>query len=186
MEFDLDRKVFHPEATLLAESNDKWITKLAPHVEGGSDADFAARVDGITSELVAASVAPIAGATSLLEKLATTAIDVAMATNDSGASAQSQVDQLGWSEFITAVVGYDSGFGPKPEPGMLVGLIEHFGVAAADTLMVGDTWADAEAAAAAEVPFCLLDPEGGARRRVQADIVVASLDELDALLFGSR
>ena len=186
MEFDLEQRRFHRDASLLAESNEKWLARLAPHVTGGSDPDFGNRVEHAMAGLVAASVAPIDGAAALLDKLAATTTHVAMATNDSERSAASQVDQLGWSHLITTVVGYDSGFGPKPEPGMILALTERFAVAATETLMVGDTWADAEAAAAAGVPFCLLDPDGTVRRQLRPDYVVKSLDELEALLFDQR
>ncbi len=182
LEFDLDQQRFRAEATLLAESNDKWIARLAPHVDGGNKPDFGDRVEAVTAELVAANVTPIDGATTLLRRLAGTEIPVAMATNDSESSARAQVGQLGWSDFFDAIVGYDSGFGPKPEPGMIDALCERFEVSPAETLMVGDTWADAQAAARAEVQFCLLDRAGQNANRLAADYVVASLNQLAELL----
>lgn len=126
------------------------------------------------------------GATSLLRRLGAADVTVAMATNDSESSAALQVGQLGWANLISHVVGYDSGFGPKPEPGMLLGLLDRLGVAPADALMVGDTWADAQAAAAANIHFCLIDPTGRSRDRLDADSVVSSLAELSSELFGEE
>ncbi len=42
---------------------------------------------------------------------------------------------------------------PKPDPGMLLAAAERLGVARSEVLMVGDTVADARAAAAAGMPF---------------------------------
>ncbi len=183
LEYDLERRRFLPNADLLAESNEKWIARLAPHVAGGSEPDFGRRVEATTAELVSAGVIPMAGANDLLTKLSACEITVAMATNDSEASAAAQVEQLGWTGHFAAIVGYDSGFGAKPQPGMLMGVLNRFDIAADEALMVGDTWADVQSAAAAGITFCLLDPDGQARSRLAADIVVASLSELDALLF---
>lgn len=51
----------------------------------------------------------------------------------------------------------------KPDPGMLLLALEHFGVAPADAIMVGDSRFDREAAAAAKVPFVGLGIDGDVR-----------------------
>ena len=44
----------------------------------------------------------------------------------------------------------------KPQPGLLFSALRDHAVAASDSTLIGDTWRDAQAAAAAKVPFLLV------------------------------
>jgi len=72
-----------------------------------------------------------------------------VATNDSEASARRHVEALGLLLHIEFIVGYDSGHGGKPEPGMVLAFASHLGLDPAEVAMVGDSIHDLHAARAA-------------------------------------
>lgn len=169
IEYDLDSRSISPGAAILAESNDQWIDRLAPFDPDGDKPAFGERVESTIAELIRTNVCALDGADELLGHLASTDVLIALATNDSEASARNQVALLGWQQHFDAIVGYDSGHGAKPAPGMLLALLEHFHVRPADALMVGDTWADQHAAEAAGIPFALV--QHGNLSEIQEDVV---------------
>ena len=74
---------------------------------------------------------------------------LAVLTNDSEASARSSCSEIGILPYFDMIVGYDSGFGSKPEPDGFLAICETFNIAPEQTAMVGDTYADLGAAQAA-------------------------------------
>ena len=74
---------------------------------------------------------------------------LAVLTNDSEASARSSCSEIGILPYFDMIVGYDSGFGSKPEPNGFLAICETFNIAPEQTAMVGDTYADLGAAQAA-------------------------------------
>ena len=72
---------------------------------------------------------------------------LAVLTNDSEASARSsRCSEIGILPYFDMIVGYDSGFGSKPEPNGFLAICETFNIAPEQTAMVGDTYADLGAA----------------------------------------
>jgi phosphoglycolate phosphatase len=82
------------------------------------------------------------GADDLVRRLFELGIPMAIATNDSQDSARRQLEALGWADLVEAVFGYDSGFGSKPEPGMVLAAGERLGAVAEAVMMVGDSATD--------------------------------------------
>jgi phosphoglycolate phosphatase len=76
---------------------------------------------------------------------------LAVLTNDGEIPASEHCRQIGILDAIDMVVGYDSGFGAKPEPGGLLAICRAFRVRPDEVVMVGDTAADRQAAEAAGV-----------------------------------
>lgn len=74
---------------------------------------------------------------------------LAILTNDSETSARNSCDEIGILSYFDMIVGYDSGFGSKPEPKGFLGICEALGLAPDEAAMVGDTYADLGAAQAA-------------------------------------
>lgn len=108
-------------------------------------------VEHFLTSAVPANVVALAGASDVLARLHAEGIRLAMATNDGEDSTLRQIEHLDWVAYFDWISGYDSGWGPKPDPGMLSACLDHFDVAAANTLMIGDTFADIEAAHAATI-----------------------------------
>lgn len=74
---------------------------------------------------------------------------MAILTNDSEQSARSSLERLDIAHFFGMVVGYDTGYGGKPDPTGFHAICQHFGKDAAHTIMIGDTGADKGVADAA-------------------------------------
>lgn len=74
---------------------------------------------------------------------------LAVLTNDSEGSARQSCEAVGILSFFDMVVGYDSGFGSKPEPNGFLAICEALSLAPERVAMVGDTYADLGAAKAA-------------------------------------
>lgn len=129
--------------------------------------------------------APEPGAGELLAALVEAGMPMAIATNDSEESAQRQLAQLGWAQHFAGMFGYDSGFGPKPEAGMVEAAALLLGFPTRNVAMVGDSSTDVYSgqAAGAFVVYLAPDPFLADPAFVEAaDLVVRSLAELRQLL----
>jgi len=143
-------------------------------------------VEHFLTSAVPANVVAVNGADQILARLHGAGVRLAMATNDGEDSTLRQIEHLEWVAYFDWISGYDSGWGPKPDPGMLSACIKHFGIAPHETLMIGDTFADIDAAAAAEIPSVMIGELDF--RDAQAAYRIASVADLVPLLdrvFGS-
>ena len=61
-----------------------------------------------------------------------------VASSDNERSIRATAERFGFTPFLDYVAGYDSGYGVKPEPGMLLGFCAAVGVAPHEVAMVGD------------------------------------------------
>lgn len=174
--YDLERRAFVADSAFIAGSNDEITDLLEAHL------DMAA-FERACMEAAKQTTTPADGLPQLLEALRGAGIALAVVTNDWARIADEQLAQLGWSHLFDTVVGSDSGFGAKPEPGMVLGALERLGVAPEAAAMVGDTAHDLHAGRAAGV-LTVLVTGSGATETVDpsfaelADIVVDSLSEL--------
>lgn len=137
-------------------------------------------VEHFLTSAVPANVVAVDGAHEVLATLHNRGIRLAMATNDGEDSTLHQIEHLGWVPYFDFISGYDSGWGPKPDPGMLSACVKHFGVAAGETIMVGDTFADIEAGKAAGISTVMID--AALRNEPGADYVVSTVAEVIGLL----
>lgn len=137
-------------------------------------------VEHFLASAVPANVVALAGADDVLAQLQTAGVRLALATNDGEDSTLRQIEHLEWVAYFDWISGYDSGWGPKPDPGMLTACLDHFGTAPASTLMIGDTFADIEAAQGASIPSVMV----GATSASQAEPThrLASVAQLTELL----
>lgn len=101
-----------------------------------------------------ATTKPYPGMLEALQALAPIGV-IAVLTNKPVAPATRLLDALGLAPFVTRTIGGDSPFPRKPEPWSLIHLIERFGVARQQTVMVGDSWVDYATARAAGTRICL-------------------------------
>ena len=110
---------------------------------------------------------------------------LAILTNDNEESAKKNMRDIGVLDLFCVVVGADSGFGSKPEPGGFLHCCKVAGVAPAASVMVGDTMADYGAALAANAGdfICVAD---SAKDRPHENIdhkkVISRIDQLPALM----
>ena len=84
-----------------------------------------------------------------LSQLKSDGFKLAILTNDSHASATNAMARLGVTDYFEMIVGFDSGYGGKPAPQGYHAICEACGIDASRSIMVGDTGADVNVAAAA-------------------------------------
>ena len=109
-------------------------------------------------------------------------------TNKARYAATTLLVNLGLSAWIDVVVGGDTAEHRKPHPRPLLHACEELQVAAAQTLMVGDSATDVLAARAAGMRIVCVPygyNEGADPRTLPCDAFVDSVADLPALLFGS-
>ena len=176
---DLSTARLMPDSPIIAETNAELGARIAA-VTGGRTADVTGVFDELVERYGRDTVVPLAGVDRMLSALSDAGVWVGLATNDSEGSAAGQLRSLGWAPFFDSIVGYDSGFGGKPGPGMLVASAERAGCPLERLLMVGDTATDAGAANAAGCRVVLLGEQ--APEELDVTVVVASVTEIPALL----
>jgi len=174
--YDLAEQRVLPGSPIIAESNEHIIALTKPHVSHLVEGRLEDRFNELIEQVGVTMVTAAEGAEELLAALSQDSRKVGLATNDGADIARAQLDHLGWTGHFGAVVGYDSGFGAKPAPGMVIGCAELLGVDPASSMMVGDSPHDLIAARDSGAMAVLVgeNPEAVAH----ADLRVASLTEL--------
>jgi phosphoglycolate phosphatase len=128
---------------------------------------------------------PICDLDRLMRTLAGADLSVGIASSDGEASIRRTVEVLGLSSHVSFIAGYDSGHGPKPEPGMLRAYASRLGVTPAEIAMVGDNRHDMEMARAAGAGAAIGVLSGtGTQQTLSelADVLIGSVADLPALL----
>jgi phosphoglycolate phosphatase len=166
-----------------AEIGARWSRE--PELEGVGD--VRERVERVFADQEAFPPVPVTDLAALFERLAARGLRLGVATMDSSASAEATLARLAVRERIAFLAAADSGFGLKPEPGMVLGFCAALGVAPAEVLVVGDHPADLAMARAAGAGFAVAVLTGGCPRAALqglADLVLPSIAELEARLDG--
>lgn len=171
--FDLASKRFADDSPFVAQSAET----LDRLVERWVDPRL---FDDLMVDAGALCVVAEVGADALVTELARRGIAMAIATNDSEESANRQLKTLGWDGYFGAVLGYDSGFGSKPEPGMVTAAGEKLSVSSEALMMVGDSATDLRSGRSAGALTVLY---GSAPELVEiADHAIAELHEILAFV----
>lgn len=129
--------------------------------------------------------ATLPGIPEAVETLSATGFTLGVASSDSEAAIRAFLAGTRLAPRFAFVTGYDTGFGPKPEPGMVHGFAEAAGLAADRIAVVGDNTHDLEMAHAAGAGLCIGVLTGtSARRDLEhlADAILDSVADLPAYL----
>lgn len=173
---DLSTETIRPSSPVIAESNDTVIELLGDFVDIECFGEV--MLDVSVTQVVAAP-----GVDDALSALAGLGVPCAVVTNDWEDIAHSQLVMLGWGDRFQATVGSDSGFGAKPEPGMIIGAAGRLGVNPSRTVVVGDSVHDVDAGRSAGAATVLVtngNAAGVAGER--SDYVIAGMSELLGVL----
>lgn len=146
MRFDLARQRFDPASPVIAGTPQELTALLLPHLPGVTAAALVARLDAAAATAPLAEAVPLAP---LLAGLRGRGLRLGVATNDAEAPARAHLAAVGVAGAFDFVAGYDSGFGAKPAPGMLLAFAEAMALAPAEVAMVGDSRHDLAAGRAA-------------------------------------
>jgi phosphoglycolate phosphatase len=119
-----------------------------------------------------------------LNQLAHLGLVLGVATMDSEAGIKATLSDFGCLHLFDYAVGYDSGFGSKPGPGMVLGFCQHTGLKPEEVMVVGDNTHDLHMGQSAGVGFNVGVLTGTSTRSeliTDADLVLDSIADLRAL-----
>lgn len=144
--YDASLKRFHPDSPAVAGTPGEIAQCLLPHLPGTTPSALITHINR------SAAVAPLKEAAPLqplLGRLRGKGMRLGCVTNDAETPARVHLKSAGICDLLDYVVGFDSGYGAKPEPGPLLGFCDRMGLSPDKVLMVGDSRHDLIAARAA-------------------------------------
>ena len=144
--FDLQTGRFAPDSGVIAGTVDDCADLLQPHLPNMARQDLIAHLNATATEAPMVPATPLAP---LFDQLRSHGLALGVATNDSETAARAHLTRAGVLERFTQVLGYDSGYTPKPAPDMLLGFAARTGLRPARIAMVGDSLHDLHAGRAA-------------------------------------
>ena len=121
--------------------------ELEPHFEAGTD--YQNRMRHFVEQNYERPVKAKGAVKDTLHKLRSDGYKLAMLTNDAEFSAQKSSAELGILELFDMLVGFDSGFGGKPQAEGYLAICKALNTTPSASIMVGDTNADIGVARAA-------------------------------------
>ena len=148
-------------------------------------------VDELTRELDrlfadgAAHAVALTDLKALFARLKGRGLVLGIASSDNEASIRRMAEVMDLMPYLDYIAGYDSGHGVKPEPGMIDGFAASAGLDHSAIAMVGDNTHDLHMARNARAGLAvgvLSGTSGFEALAPHADHVLASIDELEALL----
>jgi phosphoglycolate phosphatase len=177
---------FLPTSPLVAGSSAHYGPLWAEALGRPATDGFFGEMDELFRVFGLDALAPIGNPAAVAAELTGRGLKVGIATNDAERSGRDQAEALGLIPYAPFIVGYDSGFGPKPHPGMVLGFAAYCGCSPSEVALVGDSLHDlhaAEAAGALAV-LVLTGPLGRAARdqlAPHADHVIETIADLPSL-----
>ncbi|MCR9071162.1 MAG: HAD family hydrolase [Alphaproteobacteria bacterium] len=124
---------------------------------------------------------PIEPLPELFSALRAAGVLCGLATNDSETGARETAERIGIAPHLSFTVGYDSGHGSKPDPGMILAAQSHWGLPPERTAMVGDSPADLQAGRAAGCGLVIGVLSGASGRNVLEPLADLVLDDIHGL-----
>ncbi|MBL4600660.1 MAG: HAD family hydrolase [Rhizobiaceae bacterium] len=179
-DLDMETKAIGANSILVAESSEEIGRRWATVLSREADQDFLDEVDVLYGRFGEKYLTSFPSTQGVLKSLQEHGYLLGIATNDSERNAVTQMDNLGWHKYFTAIYGYDSGHGEKPGPGMVNAFCELTGFKPEEILMVGDTLHDISAGtnAGALTIGVTTGPAKGADLPGKAHAIIDDLDEL--------
>jgi phosphoglycolate phosphatase len=156
-------------------------------IEAGSPLTKTELVNGLHRLFADAArkAVPLTALPKLFSRLKVLGFKLGIASSDSAEAVAATVTNLGLESHVDFHCGYDSGFGPKPEPGMVHGFCEALGLSPHQIAMVGDSTHDLRMGRAAGAGITIGVLTGtGVRATLEpfADVLIPSVDNLITLL----
>ncbi|MBL4873474.1 MAG: HAD family hydrolase [Rhodobacteraceae bacterium] len=146
MDYDLENSAFLPSSVMIADSMDgimDAVHSALPHWERGALMEY------VVETASNAPQAPVTDLGPLLARFRASGLKIGLATNDNEAPARAHLTSVSVLEHFDFISGCDTGFGAKPEPGMLLGFADAMGLQPSEVAMIGDSTHDLRAGRAA-------------------------------------
>lgn len=184
VDFDLTSGKILPGSVLVAGSLENIAEALMPHTGHADLATCLEVVDGLYVKYSLESLAAFPFLDGALDALAAMGLEMGVATNDSEEAAFAHLDQMGITSRFAYIAGFDSGYGEKPQPGMVSAFIEKLGLEPAQVMMVGDSPHDLKAGNAASAVSVGVTSGGATADQLApfADYVVEDISHLAELV----
>lgn len=132
---------------------------------------------------------PVADLQALFSRLKARGLKLGIASSDNEISIRQTAERFGITGHVDFVAGYDSGFGTKPDPGMVLGFCAATRLEPRQVAMVGDNNHDLHMGASAGVGLKVGVLSGtGSLETLSptADICLEDISSLEALLRGQE
>jgi phosphoglycolate phosphatase len=124
--------------SLLAAGNTRQISEgLVAAGSRLSIDDLTRQLDALFSGAVEFAV-PVTDLSAFFRRMKARGYRLGIASSDNQTSIRQTARRFGFADCLDYVAGYDSGFGVKPEPGMVLGFCEATGLLPHQVAMVGD------------------------------------------------
>ncbi len=174
---DYENQRILPDSIVIAGTVGQVAGAIVPH---RPDMTLDQMIDFLDLTGAQATGVPVIPLSPFLDELAELDLVVGVATNDSEATARSQLRELDIEHRFEFIAGYDSGFGGKPAPDMCLAFSDYMGISPADVVMVGDSSHDLEAGRAAgmQTVAVLTGPADSDELVALADVVLGDISEL--------
>jgi phosphoglycolate phosphatase len=184
LHFSLREQRFLPTSPIIAGSTGHYGRVWAAALGRTDYAELKSEIDALSAVESLKSLTPIGDPRRIVTELRSRGLAIGVATNDSEASARRQIGALGLVDLVDFIVGYDSGHGSKPEPGMIHAFAGGLGCGPAEVAMVGDTLHDLDAArAAGAIAVAVLSgPADREALEPRADYVLEDISGLPELM----
>jgi phosphoglycolate phosphatase len=157
---------------------------FAAHLAGRAPTDLTPALEKLYSGGGAKRAVLIEGADRTLAKLKRRGFRLGVATNDSVSGLKASLQRTGTLDLFDFAVGYDSGHGTKPGPGMALAFCKTLRIEPREMAVVGDAVHDlamGRAAGAALNIGVLSGTSTAADLEPHADLILVSLNDMPAL-----
>lgn len=144
--FSPEKGEFLPDSFVVTDSMEKIIAAVHNILP---DWDFDALFDFVNTSTCAAPQAAVVPLHPLFTGFKERGLKLGIATNDNVIPARAHLETAGVFEVFDFVAACDSGFGSKPDPGMLLAFSEAMDLSPENVAMVGDSAHDLKAGRAA-------------------------------------
>ena len=124
---------------------------------------------------------PVTDLRLLFGRLKVRGLKIGVASSDNEASIRHTIARFGIEGCVDFVAGYDSGFGSKPEPGMLLGFCATTGLEPRQVAMVGDNLHDLHMGHAAGAGLKVGVLTGTGTRETLSPMADITIDDITAL-----
>jgi phosphoglycolate phosphatase len=173
-----------PGAPLAAGDFDDIARSFAAHPQAPPASEIAPVIERVFLSGGAAHSELIDGALETVVELKRRGFRVGIATNDSMAGLEASLAAHGLLPLLDFAAGCDSGYGAKPEPGMVTGFCTNVGILPGEVAVVGDAIHDLAMARGASAGLAIGVLSGTSSREdieAFADLIVDSVNDLLSL-----
>lgn len=173
------------DSLLASGSNEQIYEFWSAEMGAGMTSEQISRIRQIFSHAASAYVPAVANTEKLLQSLKAQGMTLGLATMDDELNAKGMLKQLQLTDCFDFVCGADSGYGVKPESGMIDGFCGVCDLVPAEVLMVGDSPKDLNMGKNAGVALSvgvLTGAHGRQELEAIGDVVIENISGLEKLI----